>query len=184
MATTLLDVRKIKRPWRLICIAEKLFSHSGMQHTWGILRKCVLIKLLSFHGQIGSCIAVTYADSRATEHLVSISSGIVFAAEMASTMVESHGLKWLSPRTCVLEKWCHLSESNEALSWFNQSSLSEKEVERKSRGKGREGGGGIYKRGRWVSCNGPLLSKYLTHLHAVQKSPERKLTSRQIWLIS
>lgn len=158
MATTLLDVRKIKRPWRLICIAEKLFSHSGMQHTWGILRKCVLIKLRSFHGQIGSCIAVTYADSRATEHLVSISSGIVFAAEMASTMVESHGLKWLSPRTCVLEKWCHLSESNEALSWFNQSSLSEKEVERKSRGKGREGGGGIYSEGDEFHVMGLFLA--------------------------
>lgn len=72
--------------------------------------------------------------------------GIVFAVEMASTNGKSHGLRWLSPRTYVLQIWCRLSESNEPLSGFNQSSLSVKkkrvEKRRKSDGKRREGGRG------------------------------------------
>lgn len=54
-----------------------------------------------------------------------------------------HGLRQLSPRTCVLEIWCRLLESNEPLSCFNQSLLSERGEnggvrERRRKGEQRE----------------------------------------------
>lgn len=82
---------------------------------------------------------------------------------------KSHGLRWLSPRTCVLQIWCRLSESNEPLSCFNQSSLSEKRGERGSlreneEREAREGGGSMAREMSFILMDLYLANTSLIHI--------------------
>lgn len=90
---------------------------------------------------------------------------------MASAVV-SHLCKRVSPRTLVLQMWCHLSECNEPLPDFNQSSLLGKEVEKEVGWGNKEEGKRIYSKEDKLHVM--LSSKCFAHLHAIQKSPGRK----------
>ncbi len=93
---------------------------------------------------------------------------------------KSHGLRRLSPRTCVLQIWCRLSESNEPLSCFNQSSLSEKRSERESLREKEEREERICCKRNELHVMGLFLANTSLIQHSVEKSPEGQLTSRQI----
>lgn len=64
-----------------VCITEKLFSHTGKDRSH--FNQAPHFSWMDYE----TCVTVTSADIRATEHLVSISLGMVFSVAMASTPV-------------------------------------------------------------------------------------------------